>query len=68
MATNKKCVKAYLNESDYKRLKQFAVDRDVSISAVIAGLLHFYQAYHYFPGCDYNFKTGAWDPDRDKSD
>lgn len=68
MSTNKKCVKAYFKESDYNSIKRFAVDHDVSVSAVITGLLHFYRSYKYFPGCDYDFKTGAWVPDREDNE
>lgn len=68
MSTNKKCVKAYLKESAYDSIKQLAVDHDVSVSAVIAGLFHYYRSHRYFPGCDYDFKTGAWVPDREDND
>lgn len=68
MSTNKKCVKAYLKESDYKRLKQFASERDISVSSAIGGLLHFYRSYKYFPNHEYNFKYGYWYSDQDEND
>ena len=68
LSTSKKCVKAYLKQSDYYIVQRIANEHNVSISAVIAGLLHFYRSYKYFPGCDYDFRTGAWVPDREDDD